>query len=197
MCASFFSALRSGPPPPKVALLPDALFFTRSVPVAAGATPTEATSQIELALEAVSPFPLAQLYYGWFWTPGAGQAFVYAAYRRRFTAEQTAAWADAELVLPVSAALLGGEVKPATTAILDSPEGVTAVHWETPAVPSKVLFRPLDPEASDEDRSRVRGELIDAMGGSKTVVDLAPPAAEPAKSDREIVFRADDFISRL
>jgi hypothetical protein len=198
MSASFLSALRSGPPPPKVALLPDALFFTRSVTVTVGATPAEAASQIELALEAVSPFPLAQLYYGWFWTPGSERAFVYAAYRRRFTAEQTAAWADAELVLPVSAALLGAEVKPATTAIIAAPDGVTAVYWETPAAPAKVLFRPLDPEATDEDSARIREELIAAMGGSKTVVDLAvPPAPDPAKSDREIVFRSDDFVSRL
>src|SRR3954467_7049207 len=99
MCASPLSFLRAGPPPPKVALLPDALFFTRLVPIAAGASPVEVTAQVELALEAVSPFPLAQLYYGWFWKPGLEKAFVYAAYRRRFTTDQTAAWADAELVL--------------------------------------------------------------------------------------------------
>src|SRR5438874_170651 len=101
MCASLLSFLRSGPPPPKVALLPDALFFTRAVAIAAGATSAEAAAQVELALEALSPFPLAQLYYGSFWVPGAEHAFVFAAYRRRFTAEQTAAWTEAEYVLPV------------------------------------------------------------------------------------------------
>src|SRR5262245_13996242 len=100
MCASPLRLLRAGPPPPKVALLPDALFFTRAVPVTNGALPAEATTQIELAIEGFSPFPLAQLYYGWFWIPGAEQALVFAAYRRRFTAEQTALWGDAELVLP-------------------------------------------------------------------------------------------------
>ena len=67
MSASPLSFLRAGPPPPTVALLPDALFFTRAVPITTGATAAEAAAQIELALEAVSPFPLAQLYYGWFW----------------------------------------------------------------------------------------------------------------------------------
>ena len=31
MSASFLSTLRAGPPPPRIALLPDALFFTRAV----------------------------------------------------------------------------------------------------------------------------------------------------------------------
>src|SRR4051812_6492829 len=123
--------LRAGPPPPKIALLPDALFFTRAVPIAAGATAATAAAEVELALEAVSPFPLTQLYYGWFWTPGAERAFVFAAYRRRFTSEQTATWQGAELVLPIFASVLGANVEPATTILLASPEGLTAVHWDS------------------------------------------------------------------
>src|SRR5215207_2347590 len=106
MSASPLRFLRAGPPPPKVALLPDALFFTRSVAVTKGATQAEAASQVELALEAVSPFPLAQLYYGWFWVPGSEHALVSASYRRRFTADQTAAWEGSELVMPAFAAAL-------------------------------------------------------------------------------------------
>ena len=198
MCASPLSFLRAGPPPPKVALLPDALFFTRAVPISPGATAAEATAQIELSLEAISPFPLAQLYYGWFWEPGAGDAFVFASYRRRFTAEQTAAWVGSELVLPAFAALLGGPVKPATTVLLASPEGLTAVHWATSAVPAKVLCHPFEPEATDEARARVRDELLQAIGGSGAVIDLTvPPAAQSSGNDGEIVFRSGDFISRL
>ena len=44
------SLLRAGPPPPKVALLADSAFFTRSVAVTAGATPEEAAGQIELVV---------------------------------------------------------------------------------------------------------------------------------------------------
>ncbi|MSU47861.1 MAG: hypothetical protein EXS37_01995 [Opitutus sp.] len=198
MCASPLSFLRSGPPPPKVALLPDALFFTRSVAVTVDAKPAEAAMQVELALEAYSPFPLAQLYYGWFWTPGAERALVFAAYRRRFTSEQTAAWEGAELVLPAFVAAVGADVKRATTIVLTSPDGLTAVHWETPAVPGKVLFRPVDPEASPEDRATARAELLRAFEGSKRVIDLvSPPAPEPARSDREIVFKSGDLVSRL
>src|SRR5688572_22604919 len=110
MCASPISLLRAGPPPPKIALLPDGVFFTRAVPITAGATAAEAATQVELALEAASPFPLAQLYYGWVWAPGAERAFVFAAYRRRFTVEQTADWQGAEVVLPAFATVVGAQV---------------------------------------------------------------------------------------
>ena len=107
MTLSLLKSLQAGVPPPKVLLLPDALFFVRAVPILAGAGALEAAAQIELALEALSPFPPAQLYHGSFWLPGAERALVYAAYRRRFTGEQVAEWERAELVLPAFAALLG------------------------------------------------------------------------------------------
>lgn len=198
MPASLFNYLRSGPPPPKVVLLPDGLFFNRAVPITPGASAAEAAAQVELALEAISPFPLAQLYYGWYWVPGAEQAFVYAAYRRRFTTDQTAAWADAELVIPTSVALLGGSVQPATTLLLTTSEAITAVHWENPTVPSRVVNRPLAPELSDEEKARARDEVLRGLGGSKTVVDLlVPPAAESSHSEREVIFRSGDFGSQL
>src|SRR6266700_455975 len=114
MCASLIDFIRAGPPPPKVVLLPDGMFFTRALPIAAGATAAEVTGQVELALEALSPFPLTQLYYGYYWKPGSERAFAFAAYRRRFTAEQSDTWAGAELVLPTFAAVFGAEVAPAT-----------------------------------------------------------------------------------
>ena len=76
--------------------------------------PAEVGLQVELALKTPAPFPLAQLYYGYFWTPGSARALVFAAYRRRFTSEQMADWEGLELVLPAFASLLGGPVAPAT-----------------------------------------------------------------------------------
>lgn len=198
MCASPLRLLRAGPPPPQVALLPDAAFFTRTVAVAAGATPAEAAAQIELSLEALAPFPLAQLYYGWSWQPGAEQALVFAAYRRRFTAEQVAEWESAEVVMPAFAATLGATVEPATTFILTAATEITAIHWTTSAAPSHVRTRQLDPEATEEERMRLRSELIASGGGSRKVIDIASPLSpEPARSDGEIVFRSGDFVSRL
>lgn len=198
MSDSPLSFLRAGPPPPKVVLLPDGLFFSRAVPIAPGTAAAEVGAQVELALESISPFPVPQLYFGWYWVPGAEHAFVYATYRRRFTADQIATWANAELVVPASAALFGGKVQPATTLLLASPEGLTAVHWENPAVPSRVVFRPIDPDTPDEERAKIREDVLRGLGGSKTVVDLlVPPAADPSHNDSEIVFRSGDFVSRV
>ncbi|WP_414661310.1 hypothetical protein [Horticoccus sp. 23ND18S-11] len=198
MCASPFRLLRAGPPPPKVAFLSDALFFTRSVPVAREATPVEAATQAELALESLSPFPLAQLYYGWFWAPGAESALVFGSYRRRFTGEQVAAWDGAELVLPAFCAVLGARMEPATTVILSATDGLTAVHWEEASVPARVIHAPLLPDATEDARAQAREALLRDVGGSKKVIDLVSPlTAEPATSDREVVFRGPDFVSRL
>jgi len=198
MCASPLSFLRAGPPPPNVVLLSDAMFFSRALPVTAGASPAEAATQVELALEGISPFPLAQLYYGWFWMPGVEHALVFAAYRRRFTAEQTEAWASAELVLPAFAALLGVENEAATTVVLHAPEGLTAVHWESSPVPVKVLSRELGADATAEVRAAARDDLLRALGGSSKVIELdSALAPDPAKSDREFVFRSGSLVSRL
>jgi hypothetical protein len=161
------------------------------VAVASGATPAEAAGQVELALEGLSPFPLTQLYYGWYWRAGAERALVFASYRRRFTSEQTAGWSGVDLVLPAFAAVLGGAVEPATTLVLGAPEGFTAVHWDSGPVPAMVRFRAVEAEAGEEERARAREELIRSVGGSKAVVDLAAaPVAQPALTDREVAFRS-------
>jgi hypothetical protein len=197
MSASPLNFLRAGPPPPKIALLPDGLFFIRTVEVATDAMADAVAIQVELALEAISPFPLAQLYYGHFWLPGASRALAFAAYRRRFTPEHVAAWGGSELVMPAFAALLGGPVAPATTLVLASPEGLTAIRWEDGIVPSQVRFRPVPAEATEEDRALARDELVRPFG-NKAIVELAgPPAPEPAGGDGEFVFHCGDFTSRL
>jgi hypothetical protein len=189
----------SGARAPKVVLLPDALFFTRAIPVVAGALPAQVADLAELALEGMSPFPPAQLFHGYFWTPGSERALVFAAYRRRFTREQLEVWDGATLVLPAFAALLGVEVKPATTLLVPSPEGLTAIYWDAGAVPVAVHFRPLPPEATDADRARVRDELLRQLAGSRQVVELAaPPAAEgAARAGDEFVFESGGQRSRL
>jgi len=189
----------TGATAPKVALLPDALFFTRSFAIAAGATAGEVAAQAELALEGLSPFPPAQLYHGFYWVPGAERVLVFAAYRRRFTSEQLADWDGAALVLPTFAALLGLEAKPATTVLAPTAEGLTAIHWDSGPVPAAVHFRPLPPEPTEADRARVRDELLRLVGGSRQVIELAaaPTAEAAARGGDEFVFHAAGQISRL
>jgi hypothetical protein len=203
--ASFLGFFKNGPPPPKAALLSDALFFTHSVPISeegAAAPPDSAPqgvgAQVELALEGLSPFLLTQLYYGYFWTPGSRRALVFAAYRRRFTVEQTAAWAGAEVVLPSFAAFLGGPSKPGQTWILSSAEGLTAVRWGEGGVPGSVLFRPVPSGLDEAGREEVRSGLLRQAAAGAEVVELAaPPEVQPSKGGGGLVFRSGSFESEL
>src|SRR5690606_34424341 len=94
-------------PARQVVILPDEAFFARNVPIVRGPDAAEVTNQLELALEGLSPFPLAQLYYGFLIRPDADHALVFAAYRRRFPVEETETWTTAELVVPRFALSLG------------------------------------------------------------------------------------------
>ncbi len=185
-------------PAPDVVLLPDALFFIRAIPVTAGTTPADLAAQAELAIEALAPFPLAQLYYGFYHPPGTPLALLYAAYRKRFTTEQMAAWTRAHLVIPSFVALLGGEIKPATTIMLTLADDLTLLHWRDGKVPEKISTHTFAPEASEEEQTKVRDEMRRAAGESLKVIDLAAvPVPEPLEDEDKFVFRSGDFVSRL
>jgi hypothetical protein len=198
MCASPLEFLRSGPPPPRVALVPDAVFFSRTIAVPAGAAVADVVSQVGLALEALAPFPLSQLYYGYYQPQGAGRALAFAAYKRRFTADQLAEWSGAEHVMPAFAAILGFEAGPGATVLLSAADGLTAVHWDEGPVPSVVLHLPLAADATDDQRAQARARLIESTGRAGKVLDLpSPPVAQPSRSDKELVFEAGGVVSRI
>lgn len=197
MTLPLINLLRAGPPPPKVVLLPDAMFFTRSVPVAEGLAPAEVASQVELALETLSPFPPAQLYHGYYWEPGATRVLVFAAYRRRFPSDQTAEWENAELVMPAFAALLGGDGKSDTIMTVPSGEGMTAIVWDGGPVPTRIVFRALPPEASEAERAQTRSDLLALAPTSRHIALQAGPGVERSSRDREFAFQAEAFGSRL
>lgn len=199
MTSSLLQQLRSGPPPPAVLLQPDGLFFTRAVPIAPGATAEEAAAQVELALEALSPFPPAQLYHGYYWVAGATRALVFAAYRRRFTSEQVAAWDSAELVMPTFAALLGSEVPAPAVVVYPTAAGLTAIYWDEGPVPTAVVSRMIDaePDALENERAKLRDEFLQAAPKSRQVVLAAEPVATSSDSERAYSFRADSLASRI
>lgn len=173
----------------RVVRLPDTRFFVRTIQVAAGATSADVAPQVELALEALSPFPVSQLYHGHYWLPGETSALIYAAFRRRFTTAETDTWRDADLVIPEFASVLGLRPEPDTTVIQMCDASVTGVHWgAVGAVPSRVLAESLASDASDEDRARVRDGIIRELGGSLRIIELAGPAPlasgdDPDQSD--------------
>jgi hypothetical protein len=197
MTQSLFNILKAGPPPPKVVLLPDEMFFTRAVSVAPNSSAADVSAQVELALETLSPFPPAQLYHGYFWTPGAERALIFAAYRRRFSSEQVAEWDNAELVLPTFAALLGGDAKADTAVIIPSETGLTALYYDAGPIPAKVSFVSLPAEATDADRTRAHDELVAAAPNSRPVLLGAAPSVLASRNEGEFSFKAEAYASRL
>jgi hypothetical protein len=198
MTASLLKSFQFGPAAPRVVLLPDHRFFVRSVPVAEAATTEDVAGQVELALETLSPFPPAQLYHGYFWTAGSSHALIFASYRKRFSSEQTAEWGNAELVIPSFATLAAVEHQPATTLIVPSAEGMTAIHWANGAVPSRVIAQMLPAEADEAQRTQARDTMLKAAGESRAVIDLtAAPEVAISSDEKSLLFRAGEFTARI
>jgi hypothetical protein len=182
-------------PARKVVLLPNTHFFCRAIRVAAGATPAEAAAQVELALEAMAPFPLAQLYHGHFWRPGAKHACVFAAYRKRFPAEQVETWADAEAVLPAFASMLNLKVADSTTLLLWSEKNLTAIHWEhADDAPGLVIARELPPvsESAFADHAALRDTVLRDSGAAIQVTEsTTAPVLDTARPGDDFAFHCD------
>ena len=191
------------PPPRQVVLLPDAHFFVRAVPVTEGALAADVAAQAELAVESLAPFPIGQLYYGHHWLPGADHALVYAAYRKRFTAEEVEAWAGAEVVLPSFVALLRKTdlPKPATVLVVSGAAGVTGLYFaDASGVPTQVRVESVAAEATEAteaDRAAAHNALLAAFPEKFHVIDVTEPQFDPASPQDEFIFRAGDRETHL
>ncbi|MCU0793455.1 MAG: hypothetical protein MUE42_11545, partial [Opitutaceae bacterium] len=139
--------LPSAPPPPPILLARGDAFFTRRVALAAE---SPVADQLLLALEGMAPFPPEQLYHGHVLAADGLSALVFAAFRRRFPADETEPWAEAELVTAEFVALLA--TKPAGDGVtLHIGEGRNlAVVWRKGEdLPAVVLSRIGDADAAD------------------------------------------------
>ena len=113
--------------PQEAAMLPGNRFFVRRLTVEGEDVP----GQVNLALEAISPFPLEQMLVGFVTSADGKQVLAYAAHRRRFTAEESFAWPEDCQVVPEFLALCGH--RPTTDAIIvhRGDERLTALAWKT------------------------------------------------------------------
>ena len=98
-----FTRAFTGPKPQEAAMLPGNRFFVRRLSVEGDDVP----GQVNLALEAISPFPLEQMLVGFVTSADGKQVLAYAAHRRRFTAEESFAWPEDCQVVPEFLALCG------------------------------------------------------------------------------------------
>jgi len=189
----------SSPAIKKVVLLPDHAFFTRVMPLAPETPPTAIPAQVELALEGLSPFPVAQLCYGYFHPPGADRMLVYAAYRRRFTVDDAAEWADADAVLPAFAAWLGLASANPTALLVTGADFITALGWDGhDAVPAVVATHPVAPDAPPGERAAVQAKLAAQLKNLLPPVEVAAAAGTRSREgDDGLEFTAGSFTSRL
>ncbi|QYM78338.1 hypothetical protein K0B96_13660 [Horticoccus luteus] len=174
----------------RVVLLPDHLFFARVI--ATSGDVAVARGEAELALEALSPFPLAQLYYGFFHVEGSSRALIYAAYRRRFATEVAADWKDANLVLPAFASVLGrpSDGIAGATWLIHGENSLVAVRWDDQAVPADVQIRPVFDE---ENRPAVRDALLLELTASERIRELHElPVANENSTGPEFEFIAGE-----
>jgi len=183
----------------KVVLLPDHAFFVRVVPLAATTLPAEVPAQVELALEGLSPFPVAHLCYGWFHRPGSARVLIYAAYRRRFTVEDAAEWADADAVLPAFAAWLGRPPAGAHALLVNGADFVTALGWDgADPVPSRIATRQLAPDAPPEERAAAQADLATQLAGLPAPQTVAAPAGTVSRvGDDGLEFAVDGQVARF
>jgi hypothetical protein len=188
-----------GPVVKKVVLLPDHAFFVRVMPLAPETPPAGIPAQVELALEGLSPFPVAQLCYGYFCPPGAGRVLVYAAYRRRFTVDDAAEWADADAVLPAFAAWLGLAPAGPTALLVTGADFVTALGWDGhDAVPAVVATHPVAPEASPAERATLQEKLAAQLQHLPPPVAMTVPAGTSSREgDEGLEFTEGKLTSRL
>lgn len=187
-------------PAREVIVLPDDAFFVRNVPIVRGEGAAEVGSQLELALEGLAPFPLGQLYYGYWERPGVDHALVFAAYRRRFAAEHVEGWAGAELVAPRFALCLGAPPPPpGTTWMLESETGLTAVYFgDGTGVPTLVRFEAVPPGADAARRTAARDHLLRTLPGSRSIVAVEDVHVEPAPpGEPEFRVRAGELVSTI
>ena len=146
-----FTRAFTGPKPQEAAMLPGNRFFVRRLSVEGDDVP----GQVNLALEAISPFPLEQMLVGFVTSADGKQVLAYAAHRRRFTAEESFAWPEDCQVVPEFLALCGH--RPAADGIVvhRNDERLTALAWKAgDALPAAIVVA----ELADTDEAAIARE---------------------------------------
>jgi len=162
-------------------------FFVRRVPLSPDG---DIDTQIELALEAFSPFPATQLYYGFRTNAARTEALIFAAYRKNFSLEETAAWADAAAVMPAFAVWLRTDsARPAGITLREEGERLEAIVWDGNSdLPAAILARTTEGTGRDDLIAEARRQGgLDANVPVKTFSS----AVEVVRDKRDLILRLD------
>jgi hypothetical protein len=183
----------------RAVLLPDHAFFVRVVALAQGTLPADVSGQVELALDGLTPFAVAQLCYGYFTAPGAERVVVYAAYRRRFTVEDAKVWAEADVVLPSFATCLGLEATEPQALLVSGADFVTAIAWDgRDAMPAVIRTRTLEADAPADERAAIEAEMAGELKDFPAPARVTAPKETASRiGDNGLEFSVGDRVSRF
>ncbi len=167
-------------------VVPSWRFYYRIVPLVAG---VPVLDQAALALEALAPFPLAQLYWGCCVAPAGDQALVYATYRRRITADEVRAWEAADLVVPEILSLLGATPAGPAVQVLLRGNSLSGAAWAgQTAWPVAVMARNHVESPTEEMKQGFLAELKQRAGLTECPVSYVEGEAVIRREDRQLVM---------
>jgi len=176
------------PVTPRVILLPAERFFVRRIPLVSDSA---IESQVELALEARSPFALEQLFYGYVVDSAHRYALIFAAYRRGFSAQEQAAWNDSVHAVPAFLLwTVAGRAKAGVSALVrEQGQTLEAVAWDDASeLPSHLLIRSGDGGSRKKDLELLLAELSRRTGVTADDVRRIDAEILSAPRDDEVQF---------
>jgi hypothetical protein len=166
-------------------------FFMRFVPLAPD---LPALDQAGLALEGLAPFPPAQLYWGCCVAPDRASALVYAAHRRRFTAEETADWELADLAVPDLLPLLGAAPAGPALIIVAGQTHLAGAAWTAGRKdwPAAVHARGYADAPNEQERRQFAAELAARAGLANVPVTWLEGRPQARREGDKLIFEQVD-----
>lgn len=124
-------------------LLPGHLFFVDRIDLPAALESAEIDDFAELSLESLAPFPVEQLYWGYFYSEASGSILLYASYKDRIKAQGYKDIDSYLWVLPDFATLSGATFSEATTLQLESDESLSRISFAAgESLPQQIISSP-------------------------------------------------------
>ncbi len=180
-----FSRLFKDAKPQEAAMLPGNRFFVRRLAVEGD----DISGQVNLALEAFSPFPLEQMLVGFVLSADGKQALAYAAHRRRFTAEESFAWPEDCPVVPEFLALCGHRPTADGIIVHRGDERLTALAWKAGEVLPAVI---VVAELADADEAGIAREAAARADlPADTSAETVTGALSGALADGNLVLKRE------
>ncbi|MBT65122.1 MAG: hypothetical protein CML13_18145 [Puniceicoccaceae bacterium] len=139
---------------PDVLLLPAEYFFVETVEVPPALAANELADFAELSMEAIAPFPLEQLRWGFLTAPDGQSLLIYAAVNERLKRAGYSELENYTWVLPDFATLYGARFNSDTQVRLQGESYDTTFHWPSgESMPEQI--RSLPPSLSPGDATPV------------------------------------------